>query len=420
MTRTFGKFAGEFVDGLEAGFRNEKHRKQWRSTLETHAAGLGDLPLAGISTDDVFAVLRPYGEGKFQPAPALTLTAGLRLNYEWHQNDNQLYNLSATTANADNFYSVLFSNPTTLIWTVKPSKSWTTWQPRFSIDYKITPDVIAYGTFSRGTKSAGYEFRAQTPTAAGARQALLPIDPEKVTNYEVGLKTKWLEGRITANVTAFYLTFDDVQITTTDSNPPNGSSPITRRFNAGNASSRGIEFEGQFVPAEGLVFDVSGTWLKTRLDKYIGGANIPMIIPANASFPAGAAINSNPFVGAVLAYAPEWKGRAAVTWNLPLGISSALVFNADVNYQSKSYSNGNNAITSTLPEQTLVNARLSYTTEDKRWSVALSARNLFDKQYAYNPGYAIDGNSGAARLPAYRTANFNDPRTVLLTVTFQK
>jgi iron complex outermembrane receptor protein len=361
-----------------------------------------------------------YGEGKFAPVPALTLTAGLRLNYEWHENDNTLSNLSQATANADNVVSVLFSDPTTVIWAVDPKKSWTTWQPRVSIDYAFSPDIIAYGTISRGTKSGGFEFRAQTPTADGARQALLPIDPEKVTNYEIGLKTKWLDGRITANLTGFYLTFDDLQITTTDSNPPDGSSPISRRFNAGRGSARGIEFEGQFVPVEGLVFDINGSYLKTRLDRYIGGANTPTIIPSNAYFPSGAAINSNPFVGAALAFAPEWEGRAAVTWNLPIAVPGAIVVNGDVNYQSTSYSSGNNAITSELPAQTIVNARLSYTTEGGHWLAAVSARNLLNKQYAMNPGYTIDGNSGAARLPAWRAANFNDPRTVLFTITYKR
>ncbi|MFT3968071.1 MAG: TonB-dependent receptor, partial [Sphingobium sp.] len=333
--------------------------------------------------------------------------------------NNQLYNLSATTATASNFYQVLFSDPTSLIWTVNPHKSWTTWQPRVSVDYKFTPDFTGYATISRGTKSAGYEFRAQTATAAGGRQAELPFNPEIVTNYEIGVKTKWLDGRVTANLTGFYLTFDDIQITTTDSvtDPTN---PLTRRFNAGKGSSRGIEFEGQFVPVDGLVFDVNGAFLEAQLDEYIGAANVPTVIPPNIYYPNGASINSQPFVGAALANAPKWQGRASVTWDLPVAISGNIVLNADVNYQSSSYTSGNNAITSRLPEQTFVNARLSYTTEDGRWTAALSARNLFDKQYAMGSGYTIDGNSGTARLPAWRAANLTDPRTVLFTVTFRR
>lgn len=56
---TFGRYAEELIGEIEAGFRNEKHRMQWRSTLATHAKRLADTPLDQIDTDDVVAVLRP-------------------------------------------------------------------------------------------------------------------------------------------------------------------------------------------------------------------------------------------------------------------------------------------------------------------------------------------------------------------------
>ncbi|ODU21794.1 MAG: integrase [Sphingomonas sp. SCN 67-18] len=56
---TFGEFADALIDTIEGGFRNEKHRKQWRSTLKTHAASLIDKAITDIDTDDVVDVLRP-------------------------------------------------------------------------------------------------------------------------------------------------------------------------------------------------------------------------------------------------------------------------------------------------------------------------------------------------------------------------
>lgn len=55
----FGKYADKLIDEIEVGFRNEKHRMQWRSTIVTHAKALRDMPLDQIDTDDVVAVLRP-------------------------------------------------------------------------------------------------------------------------------------------------------------------------------------------------------------------------------------------------------------------------------------------------------------------------------------------------------------------------
>jgi integrase len=56
---TFGTFADELIDQLEHGFRNAKHRAQWRSTLKAHAAPLQNKAIADISTDHVLSVLQP-------------------------------------------------------------------------------------------------------------------------------------------------------------------------------------------------------------------------------------------------------------------------------------------------------------------------------------------------------------------------
>jgi Arm DNA-binding domain len=56
---TFGTVADYVRESLSAGFRNEKHKAQWRMTLETYAAPLRGKPVDAITTDDVLAVLKP-------------------------------------------------------------------------------------------------------------------------------------------------------------------------------------------------------------------------------------------------------------------------------------------------------------------------------------------------------------------------
>lgn len=56
---TFGAFADKLIDEIEDGFRNDKHRKQWRATLKTHAAKLCEKEIASIVTDDIVATLQP-------------------------------------------------------------------------------------------------------------------------------------------------------------------------------------------------------------------------------------------------------------------------------------------------------------------------------------------------------------------------
>ena len=56
---TFWAFADQLIDEIEDGFRNAKHRKQWRSTLKTHAGALCGMEIAAITANDVVAVLQP-------------------------------------------------------------------------------------------------------------------------------------------------------------------------------------------------------------------------------------------------------------------------------------------------------------------------------------------------------------------------
>ncbi len=65
---TFGEIADEVREALSAGFRNEKHKAQWKSTLETYAAPLRAKPVDTIATDDVLAVLKPIWATKAETA----------------------------------------------------------------------------------------------------------------------------------------------------------------------------------------------------------------------------------------------------------------------------------------------------------------------------------------------------------------
>lgn len=56
---TFGVFADALFAELEGGWKNAKHREQWKTSLEVHAAPLRALELAEIDTEDVLGVLRP-------------------------------------------------------------------------------------------------------------------------------------------------------------------------------------------------------------------------------------------------------------------------------------------------------------------------------------------------------------------------
>jgi hypothetical protein len=71
ISATFGACANTYVDGQEVGWRNAKHRQQWRNTLTTYCTSIWDKDVANITNIDVQAVLAPIWTTKHETASRL-------------------------------------------------------------------------------------------------------------------------------------------------------------------------------------------------------------------------------------------------------------------------------------------------------------------------------------------------------------
>jgi hypothetical protein len=78
---TFAELAERYIDEHEAGWRNAKHKQQWRSTLATYAKPLAGLPVSEIGTADVLRVLSPIWKTKTITASRVRSRIELVLDY---------------------------------------------------------------------------------------------------------------------------------------------------------------------------------------------------------------------------------------------------------------------------------------------------------------------------------------------------
>ncbi len=89
---TFREVAERYVAANEGAWRNEKHRYQWRATLETAHAVFGGRPVASIATGDVTAVLEPIWRTKTETAKRLRGRIEAVLDYAtaqgWRSGEN--------------------------------------------------------------------------------------------------------------------------------------------------------------------------------------------------------------------------------------------------------------------------------------------------------------------------------------------
>ncbi|MGH8060830.1 MAG: TonB-dependent receptor [Pseudoxanthomonas sp.] len=276
------------------------------------------------------------------------------------------------------------------------SKTFSSLSPRVNVSYKLTEAAMLYAQASRGFKSGGYNIRANTRFVPGSG---LPFKDETATSYELGAKTQWLDGKITANAAAFHNDYRDIQLSVFTSYDSNGDGINDALFgdfkNAGAGTINGAEFELSALTGRHLRWLGHVGYLDTHYDGFISnGVDIA---------------DSQHF-----ANAPRWTGGLSAIADIPLGPAGSLQARVDGNYQSKVYPTTelNQASAETLAQEgyTLWNASLTYRSPDGKWQAALQGQNLGDKAYR-TTGYDF---------PVYgiRTGYYGPPGTVSLSLTY--
>jgi iron complex outermembrane receptor protein len=108
--------------------------------------------------------------------------------------------------------------------------------------YSFSDDVMGYVTLSEGYRIGGANSIAECiqPLQPGQNVCALPnevlIEPDRTTNFEVGVHSTLADGHVLLNAALYSIDWDDVQ---TQSVTQNGALPIT--INGGTAQSRGLE-----------------------------------------------------------------------------------------------------------------------------------------------------------------------------------
>ncbi len=120
---------------------------------------------------------------------------------------------------------------------------------KFATNYHFNPEVMVYGLYSEGFRLGGQN----STRAAQTGEVPLNYGPDRLANYEVGLKSQWLDNRLRLNLAVFLMKWDDIQIhfDGTDSDN-NGAFWIEGNINGGKAEQKGIEFNGQWHATQRL------------------------------------------------------------------------------------------------------------------------------------------------------------------------
>ncbi len=256
-----------------------------------------------------------------------------------------------------------------------------------NLHYTINDDISFYGAVSTGFKSGGINLDV---TGSGGS-----FESENITSYELGMKSTWLDGRVTANAALFYMDLEDFQLASLDS-----SVIQFRVFNVAEAESTGFELDTNALLADNFNLTFNFAW-------------------TDATFPADCSGGlTDPTVlfmcGRSLPNAPEYVLTTGFRWDIPLGSELLATVSPNVRWEDESEASvGQELIQDST---TIVDLSIQLTNQSNTWSVEAWGRNLTNEVYLAR---AYNTLSNVAPLGQDSMSSYiNEPRTYGITARF--
>jgi len=318
-----------------------------------------------------------FGNATYDLTDALTAEVGGRYTYEkkrFFQAATRIYSNQPLLAGLPQY---------TL------EKNWDAFTPRVSLSYKFTPTIRGYASWSRGFRSGGFNGR---PTAV---EEIGSYDPEKLTAYEVGLKTSF--GRIaTINLAVFRNDYTDQQLLISTVSPTTGLL-VVRNENAGKSRIQGIELEGNVRVSRAFSLIGSFGYLDAEYLRYTSVIN-------------GVATDVS---GRTPKQAPDLTGSLSAVLEVPLTDRIDGTFRVDSAYRSEVYVDVENSPFLRAPDNVILNASAEFALPANGVSVRFAVDNLTDKQ-VLTAGY--DARSSFGFVEGY----YSQPRRYSVTLAFRR
>jgi len=340
-----------------------------------------------------------YGQLSYKLTPELTIQPGIRVNYDKKSGFYQrvvtngagqvldctppLVTNSALAAQCG-VYQPQSTSPSVSDWNFSYD---------FNINYKITPDILAYATYAKTFKTVGINQNGLPLNSATNLPELSAstVKPESVNHFEIGLKTSFFNRLATFNLSAFRTEIKNFQATV------NGGQFGTVRGYLANAEkvvTQGLEADFKIRASERFTAYANGAYTDAKYKKFVN-APCPPELSGGTLQPVGATPDySQPGVPGALsprqcdisgqrlpgvskfAFSYGAEANAPVTL---LAKEGQVYLGVDGNYRSHWNSNASPSIYTDVKGYALTNFRVGFRADG--FDVFGWVRNAFDVNY---------------------------------------
>lgn len=262
-------------------------------------------------------------------------------------------------------------------------KSWNAVTPRLLLEHRTDGGSLLYGSVTRGFKSGVINIGSVNDV----------INPEYVTAFETGFKTKYLDNRATFSAAAFYYNYKDLQVGFV-----NAQSTV-QTVNAAKARNFGLELETEAKLTENLELDAAATYLNAKYKDFLQGDYRQGFATVDLS-------------GNYLQNAPKYSGHVGLTYGIPMG-AGKITLHGETVFSDKVFFTEFNNDDAVQKAYALFNFNAGYEPADGHWSVTAWIRNAGDKLVKAN---------NIITAPLYSSVQVGTlmpPRTYGLTLNFK-
>ena len=165
--------------------------------------------------------------------------------------------------------------------------------PRAAVTWHATEEISTYLSAAKGYRYGGINLNLYN-------SPLVPslFESDHVWNYELGTRTTWLDGRLQADVTAFYIDWQDRQ--TSQRTPTNPT--VEYVANTGAWEIKGVEFGVRAALPYGLSWMVNGAYVNSESEDPYTNDNGVLVPPGTQELTT-----------------PEWNASTALTYDGQIG-----------------------------------------------------------------------------------------------------
>jgi iron complex outermembrane receptor protein len=276
---------------------------------------------------------------------------------------------------------------------------------KFSMNYDISDDKMVYLLLSEGFRLGGFNSHKNPSSVLPAEYG-----PDELTNYEVGIKSRWLDGRLQINASLYRMEWQDIQrgIEDPDDWTANGT------VNMGDADISGLEASITWYATDNFKIDASFALNDSELKQDVWLGDLLGLPDPGDQMGAK---------GQELAIAPDQQGWIGLEYTAP-GLFGELDgwFRYDHTWRSDMYHdwwNAMNAETGNGGRKYIDSGgegSLQFSVASQgSWSLTLSVWNIWDDRNAQWIQSSYDGQLGeTGRFPGVNKyvnmPNYNRPR----------